>query len=185
MKHNTSARQRNAWKSFHLVWHKESVGFTRYLQKLTIYTPSPCKDQYTFILFSTSKNYQTRISYDKNSPPMRSLIILLSLLALAASACAGIFSLHDKKRWYATGCDLKMSDVTGHCSKTVSVNNVYSCDSLPDSFTHGKACGGWWTLDVKKKDHAARFRGRFGKEMCYLNSLESGSQCSGFKFRDA
>lgn len=107
------------------------------------------------------------------------LTTLTTLFLLIFSANAG-FTLKDDKKWYGTGCSLKVDDVCG-CSKKVNINHVYACEDLPDTHTHGNVCGGHWTLWTarNKHNHQIVFTGKnrsCGKK-CYLGGLKSGSKC--------
>ncbi|KAL8645478.1 MAG: hypothetical protein Q9210_006685, partial [Variospora velana] len=72
------------------------------------------------------------------------LVSLTTLLVLTLGANAS-FTLVKDKKWYGTGCSLKIDNVCG-CSKKVNINHVYRCDQLPEAYTHGNVCGGHWTL---------------------------------------
>ena len=102
---------------------------------------------------------------------------VIAFLTLATTIHAGSFQIKGKNHWYGQGCDLKIKDVCG-CSKTLSINGIHTCESLPDVFTHGNVCGGHWTMDVHHENHAVRFYGKGGCNAgCYLNSRTGGAKC--------
>ncbi|KAI4207387.1 MAG: hypothetical protein LQ348_000573, partial [Seirophora lacunosa] len=98
-----------------------------------------------------------------------SLTILL-VFTLGASAS---FTLVRDKKWYGTGCSLKIDDECG-CSKKVNINHVYACDHLPPVYTHGNVCGGHWTLWTigRKEGQVAYSKGKCSGH-CIMGALEN------------
>ncbi|KAI4155640.1 MAG: hypothetical protein L6R39_001207 [Caloplaca ligustica] len=87
---------------------------------------------------------------------MQYLTILTATLALAAGTSAGQFSLHQKNTDTRAGCDLKIENVCG-CSKTLSVNDIKTCDKLPNVRIHGDVCGGKFQINARSPQHTVRF----------------------------
>ena len=101
---------------------------------------------------------------------------LAAICLLTLGANAG-FTIKDEKRWFITGCNLKIDNVCG-CNKKLNINYAYRCDQLPKVHTHGRVCGGHWTLQTaKNKKPIVQFsNGRCGRK-CDLGKLEHGASC--------